>query len=125
MTVADVALVQSGGQGVTAEVRVPARAGETPDISEHFNSLGFQQEDKFIQRSGGMSYGPDFSHCLDTISLVRPNSQMKGKAPLPRSFYQPSAGVVARALLGHWLIHESVNGMCGGPIVETETYVTN
>jgi DNA-3-methyladenine glycosylase len=44
---------------------------------------------------------------------------------LPRSFYQPSASMVAPALLGHWLIHESPNGICGGPIVETEAYVTN
>lgn len=43
--------------------------------------------------------------------------------PLPRSFYAPSAKVVARALLGHWLIRHTADGRCGGPIVETEGYV--
>src|SRR3982750_375792 len=99
MTITDLVLFQRGGQSVAAEMRIPARTGETADISQHFDSPRFQQEDKFIQGSRGMSYGPDFGHCLDTISLVRPNSQMKAMAPLPRSFYQPSASVVAPALL--------------------------
>jgi DNA-3-methyladenine glycosylase len=43
--------------------------------------------------------------------------------PLSRSFYEPSAGVVAKALLGHWLIHKTAIGPCGGPIVETEAYL--
>jgi len=43
--------------------------------------------------------------------------------PLPRRFFEPSAKVVARALLGHWLIRNTVNGPCGGPIVETEAYL--
>jgi DNA-3-methyladenine glycosylase len=42
--------------------------------------------------------------------------------PLPRSFYQPSAAVVAPRLLGHWLIRNSPDGPCGGPIVEVEAY---
>jgi DNA-3-methyladenine glycosylase len=43
--------------------------------------------------------------------------------PLPRSFYEPSAGVVAPRLLGHWLIRQTVQGPCGGVIVETEAYL--
>jgi DNA-3-methyladenine glycosylase len=35
----------------------------------------------------------------------------------------PSAKVVAPALLGHWLIRNTSNGPCGGPIVETEAYL--
>ena len=42
---------------------------------------------------------------------------------LPRSFYEPSAQVVAPQLLGHWLIRNTANGPCGGPIVETEAYL--
>ena len=43
--------------------------------------------------------------------------------PLSRRFYEPSAEVVAPALLGHWLIRNTPNGPCGGPIVETEAYL--
>jgi DNA-3-methyladenine glycosylase len=43
--------------------------------------------------------------------------------PLPRRFYEPSAQVVAPALLGHWLVRRAANGLCGGPIVETEAYL--
>ena len=42
---------------------------------------------------------------------------------LPRSFYEPSARVVAGALLGHWLVRNTSEGPCGGPIVETEAYL--
>jgi DNA-3-methyladenine glycosylase len=45
--------------------------------------------------------------------------------PLPRSFYEPSAKVVAPRLLGHWLIRRTENGFAGGHIVETEAYVKN
>ena len=45
--------------------------------------------------------------------------------PLPQSFYQPSAQVVAPRLLGHWLIRKTAKGVCGGPIVETEAYLTD
>jgi len=48
---------------------------------------------------------------------------MRRLKPLPRSFYQPSARVVAPALLGHWLIRNTANGVCGGPIVEAEAYL--
>lgn len=44
--------------------------------------------------------------------------------PLPESFYEPSAKVVAPRLLGHFLIRSTPAGPCGGPIVETEAYVT-
>jgi DNA-3-methyladenine glycosylase len=44
-------------------------------------------------------------------------------SPLPRSFYAPSARVVARRLLGHWLIRRAPDGFCGGPIIETEAYL--
>ncbi len=43
---------------------------------------------------------------------------------LPRSFYEPSADVVAKALLGHLLIRYTAAGPCGGMIVETEGYLT-
>lgn len=45
-------------------------------------------------------------------------------APLRRSFFQPSARQVAPQLLGHWLIRRLPEGFCGGPIVETEAYLT-
>lgn len=48
---------------------------------------------------------------------------MRSLKALPRSFYGPSAKVVAPALLGHWLIRNAPNGPCGGPIVETEAYL--
>jgi DNA-3-methyladenine glycosylase len=43
--------------------------------------------------------------------------------PLPRTFFQPSARVVAPRLLGHWLVRRTTTGLCGGPIVETEAYL--
>ena len=43
--------------------------------------------------------------------------------PLDRIFYHPSAAVVAPKLLGHWLIRSCPEGLCGGPIVETEAYI--
>ena len=43
---------------------------------------------------------------------------------LPRSFYEPSAKLVAAKLLGHWLIRNAPDGPCGGVIVETEAYLT-
>ena len=44
---------------------------------------------------------------------------------MPQSFYRPSADEVARALLGHLLIRNTPHGICGGPIVETEAYITD
>jgi len=48
---------------------------------------------------------------------------MRRLQPLPRRFYEPSAQKVAPALLGHWLIRNTPQGPCGGPIVETEAYL--
>src|SRR5256885_11440885 len=46
-------------------------------------------------------------------------------APLPKTFYEPSAKVVAPQLLGHFLIRNTPMGPAGGPIVETEAYLTD
>ena len=43
--------------------------------------------------------------------------------PLTESFYKPSAELVAPRLLGHFLIRNTPDGPCGGPIVETEAYL--
>jgi DNA-3-methyladenine glycosylase len=48
---------------------------------------------------------------------------MNDFSPLPRSFYEPSARIVARRLLGHYLIRNTPDGPCGGAIVETEAYL--
>jgi DNA-3-methyladenine glycosylase len=46
--------------------------------------------------------------------------------PLPRSFYEPSAAIVAPQLLGHLLLRRTPRGdWAGGIIVETEAYLTN
>lgn len=50
---------------------------------------------------------------------------MESFASLPRSFYEPSAKIVAQRLLGHWLIRNTSEGPCGGPIVETEAYLSD
>ena len=42
---------------------------------------------------------------------------------LPRSFYEPSAEIVAAKLLGQLLVRRTDRGPCGGLIVETEAYV--
>src|SRR5688572_13948809 len=45
--------------------------------------------------------------------------------PLPHEFYGPSAKLVAKRLLGHWLVRRTPEGFAGGPIVEAEAYITN
>lgn len=50
---------------------------------------------------------------------------MERFSPLPRSFYEPSAKIVASKLLGHFLIRNTMEGPCGGAIVETEAYLEN
>jgi DNA-3-methyladenine glycosylase len=45
--------------------------------------------------------------------------------PLPRSFFEPAADVVAPALLGHLLVRRTPEGWCGGVIVETEAYLAD
>lgn len=44
-------------------------------------------------------------------------------APLPRAFYEPRADKVAPRLLGRLLVRRTPQGLCGGPIVETEAYL--
>jgi DNA-3-methyladenine glycosylase len=48
---------------------------------------------------------------------------MTSPVALPESFYLPSARIVAPRLLGHWLLRKTAEGLCGGPIVETEAYL--
>jgi len=48
---------------------------------------------------------------------------MKPFSPLPRTFYEPSARVVAAELLGHFLIRNTPDGPSGGAIIETEAYL--
>jgi len=55
--------------------------------------------------------------------MSRAKSFITVAAPLPAAFYRPSADVVARALLGHWLIRNTPDGPCGGAIVEAEAYL--
>src|SRR3972149_1172222 len=42
--------------------------------------------------------------------------------PLERVFFDRSTQVVARDLLGVWLLRSTPDGLSGGPIVETEAY---
>jgi len=42
--------------------------------------------------------------------------------PLERAFFDRSTQVVARDLLGVWLLRSTPDGFSGGPIVETEAY---
>ncbi|MBM3835624.1 MAG: DNA-3-methyladenine glycosylase [Verrucomicrobia bacterium] len=45
--------------------------------------------------------------------------------PLHQSFFHPSAQTVAPLLLGHYLLRNTTDGIAGGPIVETEAYLSN
>jgi DNA-3-methyladenine glycosylase len=45
--------------------------------------------------------------------------------PLPKKFFAPSATVVARRLLGHYLVRRVKGGFAGGMIVEAEAYLAN
>ena len=45
--------------------------------------------------------------------------------PLPRSFYTPSANLVAPELLGHMLVRNTAQGQMTAVIVETEAYLLN
>jgi DNA-3-methyladenine glycosylase len=58
--------------------------------------------------------------------MPRQNSKWPSKfTVLPRSFYVPSAKSVAPRLLGHLLLRNSPEGLCGGVIVETEAYLAD
>lgn len=63
---------------------------------------------------------------LDNLEIAGEDNNLPRLADftaLPRSFYEPSAKIVAQRLLGHFLIRRTQEGFCGGPIVETEAYV--
>jgi DNA-3-methyladenine glycosylase len=59
-----------------------------------------------------------------SLEPVSPNSTLDF-VPWPRSFFSPSADVVAPLLLGHFLIRQAPGGPCGGIIVETEAYLAD
>jgi DNA-3-methyladenine glycosylase len=58
-----------------------------------------------------------------SVNTARLAELKGGLRPLPRRFYEPSAGAVAPKLLGQWLVRNTTAGPCGGPIVETEAYL--
>jgi DNA-3-methyladenine glycosylase len=77
----------------------------------------------------GPSPVPEAERQHQRIDFRRAAAKLAGKLdnmllPLPRSFYEPSAKIVARRLLGHFLIRNAPEGICGGAIVETEAYVS-
>jgi DNA-3-methyladenine glycosylase len=65
-----------------------------------------------------------FFQIILTMERVNYGLRKKDFIPLPRSFYEPTAKIVAQRLLGHFLIRNTSYGPCGGAIVETEAYLT-
>ena len=60
------------------------------------------------------------------MSSAAPDCPPDAPTPLPSSFYEPSAEVVAPKLLGHFLLRRTPDDRwAGGPIVETEAYLAN
>ncbi len=57
--------------------------------------------------------------------MARSELDPSSLSPLPARFYSPSAQVVARKLLGHYLVRRTEDGWSGGVIVETEAYLAN
>jgi DNA-3-methyladenine glycosylase len=57
--------------------------------------------------------------------MRKPQPLPVGIAPLPRSFFNPSAAVVAPRLLGHILVRRTSDGPMAAVIVETEAYVVD
>lgn len=57
--------------------------------------------------------------------MPRPSQHDIPFAPLSREFYLPTADAVAPALLGHYLLRRTAQGLAGGVIVEAEAYLTD
>ncbi|MEY2410458.1 MAG: DNA-3-methyladenine glycosylase [Verrucomicrobiota bacterium] len=62
---------------------------------------------------------------LTGIHAVSVSDRRNSHLPLPPSFYEAGADVVASALLGHYLLRRTDAGVCGGMIVETEAYLAD
>ena len=67
----------------------------------------------------------DAARSLQFASTLLPFMPGTSFDALPRSFYEPSAKLVAPRLLGHWLVRRTSEGFCGGLIVETEAYLAH
>jgi DNA-3-methyladenine glycosylase len=88
-------------------------------------SPNFQRPTPSVHEDG-LEPGEAF-RILAKAMATRPPESAAGEwiAPLPRSFYRPTAAVVAPRLLGHYLLRNTPEGFCGGVIVETEAYLSD
>jgi DNA-3-methyladenine glycosylase len=59
------------------------------------------------------------------VNTIRTTVEGLRLDPLPASFFERSARVVAPRLLGHFLVRNTPGGLAGGVIVETEAYLSN